>query len=95
MQIKVGNPVEGSNLLKVTSDFNGAVRAINSDFPGVMTLENRVRGRKNKARIMRRAEPFVNMLALQRYLESQDPPPEATLSFADYLPEAESLVQRR
>ena len=90
VQIKVGNPVEGSNLLKVTSDFNGAVRAINSDFPGVMTLEIVFEG-KNKARIMRRAEPFVNMLALQRYLESQDPPPEATLSFADYLPEANRL----
>ena len=90
VQIKVGNPVEGSNLLKVTSDFNGAVRAINSHFPGVMTLEIVFEG-KNKARIMRRAEPFVKMLELQRYLESQDPPPEATLSYADYLPEANRL----
>lgn len=28
---------------------------------------------------------------MQRYLESQDPPPEATLTWADYLPEANRL----
>ena len=38
-QIKVGNPVEGSNLLKESSDFNTAVRAVNAHFPGLMTLE--------------------------------------------------------
>ena len=32
LQIKVGNPVEGSNLLFEDSDFNTAVRAINSHF---------------------------------------------------------------
>ena len=39
LQIKIGNPVEGSNLLWEDSDFNEAVRAINRHFPGVNTLE--------------------------------------------------------
>ena len=38
LQIKVGNPVEGSNLLKEDSVFNTAVRAVNANFPGLMTL---------------------------------------------------------
>ena len=38
-QIKIGNPVEGSNLLWYDSDFNTAVRAINAHFPGMNTLE--------------------------------------------------------
>jgi predicted RND superfamily exporter protein len=38
-QIKIGNPVEGSNLLWEDSDFNTAIRAINAHFPGVNTLE--------------------------------------------------------
>ncbi|MCZ6663822.1 MAG: MMPL family transporter [Gammaproteobacteria bacterium] len=95
LQIKVGNPVEGSNLLKVASDYNTAVRAINDHFPGIMTLEvvfeGKSEGPKNRERIVRRAEPIGTMIQLQRYLESHDPPPSATLSFADYLPEANRL----
>ena len=94
-QVKVGNPVEGSNLLKITSEYNTAVRAINSQFPGIMTLEivfeGKSRGPEDRERILRQAEPVATMVRLQRFLESQDPPPEATLSFGDYLPEANRL----
>lgn len=38
-QIKVGNPVEGSNLLWQDSEFNDAVRKVNDHFPGVNSLE--------------------------------------------------------
>ncbi len=38
-QIKVGNPVEGSNLLWEDSEFNDAVRKVNDHFPGVNSLE--------------------------------------------------------
>ena len=95
LQIKVGNPVEGSNLLKVSSDYNTAVRAINDHFPGIMTLEvvfeGKSGGPEQRERILRQAEPIGTMIQLQRYLESQDPPPSATLSFGDYLPEANRL----
>ncbi|MEM7540509.1 MAG: MMPL family transporter [Pseudomonadota bacterium] len=100
LQIQVGNPVEGSNLLKESSDFNGAVRAVNAHFPGLMTLEVIFEGKRtvdetgkptDEGRIMRQAQTAEMMTRFQRYLESQDPPPEATLSFADYLPEANRL----
>ena len=94
-QVKVGNPVEGSNLLKITSDYNTAVRAINAHFPGIMTLEvvfeGKSRGPEDRERILRQAEPVATMVQLQRFLEAQDPPPSATLSFGDYLPEANRL----
>ena len=38
-QVKIGNPVEGSNLLWYQPEFNTAVRAINAHFPGMNTLE--------------------------------------------------------
>jgi predicted RND superfamily exporter protein len=34
-QIKIGNPVEGSNLLWEDSEYNTAVRALNAHFPGM------------------------------------------------------------
>ncbi len=92
LQIKVGNPVEGSNLLKESSEFNTAVRAVNSHFPGLMTLEIVFEGRDPKGRILANSPDAVGtMIQLQRFLESQDPPPEATLSWSDYLPEANRL----
>ncbi|MGR8921821.1 MAG: efflux RND transporter permease subunit, partial [Gammaproteobacteria bacterium] len=92
LQIKVGNPVEGSNLLKESSEFNTAVRAVNSHFPGLMTLEIVFESKDEKARILNNsADAIGTMLQLQRFLEAQDPPPEATLSFSDYLPEANRL----
>ncbi len=91
-QIKVGNPVEGSNLLKEDSEFNIAVRAVNSHFPGLMTLEIVFEGHDPKSRILNSSAEAINtMIELQRFLEAQDPPPEATLSFSDYLPEANRL----
>lgn len=93
LQIKVGNPTEGSNLLFEDSDFNTAVRAINSHFPGLMTLEIvfEVKDADEEGRMLRSNEAVQTMFALQRKLEATDNPPEATLSFADYLPEANRL----
>ncbi|MGE3298703.1 MAG: RND transporter, partial [Porticoccaceae bacterium] len=39
LQLKIGNPVEGSNLLWEDSQYNVAVSKINSHFPGLNTLE--------------------------------------------------------
>ena len=92
LQIKVGNPVEGSNLLKESSEFNTAVRAVNAHFPGLMTLEIVFEGKeKNNKFVADSPVAQEKMFELQRFLESQDPPPEATLSFPDYLPEANRL----
>ena len=92
LQIKVGNPVEGSNLLKESSEFNTAVRAVNSHFPGLMTLEIVFEGKeKNNRFLTNDPTSIATMFQLQRFLEQQDPPPEATLTWADYLPEANRL----
>jgi len=92
-QLKVGNPVEGSNLLFDDSEFNTAVRAINSHFPGLMTLEIVFEGKggKQAPRILQEAESMKVMHDIQRRLEAYPTPPEATLSFADYLPEANRI----
>ena len=93
LQIKVGNPVEGSNLLFEDSDFNTAVRAINSHFPGLMTLEIVFEAKDEEAegRVLRKNHTMQTMNKLQSLLEGSGFPPEATLSFADYLPEANRL----
>ena len=93
LQIKVGNPTEGSNLLFEDSEFNTAVRAINAHFPGLMTLEIifEVKNKAEDGRLLRHMETVQTMFALQRKLEAAENPPEATLSFADYLPEANRL----
>jgi len=93
LQIKVGNPTEGSNLLFEDSDFNTAVRAVNSHFPGLMTLEIVFEAKDEEAdgRVLRANETVQTMWHLQRLLEEADNPPTATLSFADYLPEANRL----
>ena len=88
-KLQVGNPVEGSNLLRYDSEFNTAVRAINKSFPGVMTLEVIFEGKEG--RIVRQSDTLVSMRNLQRCLESQEHPPTATLSMADYAPEANRL----
>ena len=92
-KLKVGNPVEGSNLLFEGSEFNTAVRAINSHFPGLMTLEIVFEGKggKQAPRILQQPQTIHTMLDIQRRLESFDNPPEATLTFADYLPEASRI----
>lgn len=89
-RLEIGNPVEGSNLLWEDSEFNEAVRKINTHFPGLMTLEIVFEG-KTEERALRMAETVRTMARLQRHLESQPQAPEATLSFADYLPEANRL----
>lgn len=89
-QVKVGNPVEGSSLLWEDSEFNTAVREINAHFPGVMTLEIVFEG-KGEERIAKMADTVETMTSMQRFLESQPNPPTATLSIADYLPEANRL----
>jgi uncharacterized protein len=49
------------------------------------------KGGKQAPRILQEAETMVTMHAIQRRLESYAVPPEATLSFADYLPEANRI----
>lgn len=93
VNIKVGNPVEGSSLLWDDSEYNNAVRKINSHFPGLNTLEIvfEAKNQNNPERVARSAETIFAMNKLQRIVESADNPPVATLSFADYLPVANRL----
>lgn len=88
-RLQIGNPVEGSNLLREDSVFNTAVREINGHFPGVMTLEVIFEGKEG--RIVRQADTLMTMRVLQRCLGAKEQPPTASLSFADYAPEANRL----
>ena len=109
-QIKIGNPVEGSNLLWERSEFNTAVRAINGSFPGVNTLEIVLEAKDpdNPDWTAQQVDTVFTMQALQRAMENGPAPrhqvhsegagvppgagpPRATLSFADYLAEANRL----
>ncbi len=89
-QIKIGNPVEGSNLLWQTSEFNTAVRAINAHFPGMNTLEIVLEAKEQVVgnAVARTPEVVAISAAIQRQMEL-DPilPPRATLSFSDYMSE--------
>jgi predicted RND superfamily exporter protein len=93
-QIKIGNPVEGSNLLWEDSDFNTAIRAINAHFPGVNTLEIILEAKEIDLnnRVARTPDAVAVSLAIQSMVEA-DPvqPPRATLSFADYMMEGNRL----
>ncbi len=94
-QIKIGNPVEGSNLLWKDSDFNTAVRAINDDFPGMNTLELIIESKRPQDasnRVALSAEAMAIRTELQSLVEL-DPvlPPRATLSFSDYMAEGNRL----
>ncbi len=93
LQIKVGNPVEGSSLLWQDSEFNVAVRTINDNFPGVNTLELVLESKEGETleKTARKAGPVHAMLALQDHMEQSAHPPRATLSFADYLSEGGRL----
>lgn len=88
-RLQVGNPVEGSNLLRDDAEFNIAVKTINKNFPGSMTLEMVFEGKEG--RIVRQSDTLETMTNLQRCLEAKEFPPTATLSFADYSPEANRL----
>ena len=93
--IKVGNPVEGSSLLWHDSQFNTAIRQINANFPGVSTLEIVLEAKdpENSGTVARKKETIETMTKLQDLLETKPNPPRATLSFADYLREANRLYQ--
>ncbi len=93
IQLKVGNPTEGSSLLWDDSEYNIAVGNINSHFPGLNTLEIvfEAKDQKSETRVAQQADTIFTMLQLQRLLENEETPPEATLSFGDYLPDANRL----
>jgi len=89
-QIKIGNPVEGSNLLWYDSEYNTAVRAINAHFPGMNTLEIvlEAKAEDHERRVARTPDVVAVSKRLQRLLETDpDAPPRATLSFTDYMQE--------
>ena len=93
-QIKIGNPVEGSNLLWHDSEFNTAVRAINAHFPGMNTLEIIIESKAadNDRRMSKTPEVVEVASRLQQILESDtNLPPRATLSFSDYMAETNRL----
>ena len=92
-QIKVGNPVEGTNLLWPDSEFNTAVRAINRNFPGVNTLEIvlEAKHQNDPDWVAQELDTITTLNRLQQYIEASAAPPRATLSFADYLYEASRL----
>lgn len=92
--IKIGNPVEGSNLLWHDSEFNTGVRALNAHFPGTNTLELvlEAKVRDNNHRVGQTPEVADVQSRLQRLLESDgEMPPRATLSFNDYISETNRL----
>ena len=91
LQIKIGNPTEGSNLL--WEEFNEAVRQINRNFPGVNTLEIvfEAKDPKNPDRVAKLADTYSTTREIQKILENGKFPPRATLSYGDYLGEAQRL----
>ncbi len=92
-QIRIGNPVPGSNLLWQDSEFNTAVRAINRDFPGTNTLEIVLEARDPDSDqwTTTTVDAVQTMQQLQSAMENSAMPPRATLSFADYLSDVNRL----
>ncbi|WP_420466665.1 efflux RND transporter permease subunit [Panacagrimonas sp.] len=93
--IRIGNPVEGSNLLWPDSDFNTAVRAINGHFPGVNTLEIVMEAREFDLEVRVARTPGVYEISqrIQQMVENDpDLRPRATLSFSDYMKEGNRLM---
>ncbi|TDU26842.1 hypothetical protein DFR24_3873 [Panacagrimonas perspica] len=95
LQLKVGNPTEGSNLLWYDSEFNTAVRAINAHFPGMNTLELVIEAKNPEDgtnRVALNPEAMELRAKLQALVEA-DPgiKPRATLSFTDYMMEGNRL----
>ena len=94
VQIKVGNPVEGSNLLWEESDYNTGVRDVNNHFPGVNSLEIILESKNPDDvahRAARSAEAYTISKKIQRIAESGDNPAQGTRSFADYMEEGNRL----
>ncbi len=92
-QIRIGNPVEGTNLFWHDSEFNIAVRAINAHFPGVNTLEIVLEGQDPESLefLVQKVDMVETAQRLQRYMESVAEPPRATLTFADFMAEGNRL----
>jgi uncharacterized protein len=92
-QIKIGNPVEGSGLLWDDSEYNESIRQINANFPGVNTLEIVLEAKdpKNPDRVAKLADTVMTSRKIQMALENGEFPPRATLSYGDYLGEAQRL----
>ena len=93
LQIRIGNPVEGSNLLWPIAEYNRAVTTINANFPGVNTLEIvfEAKDQKNPNRVTHQADTILTMQKVQSLIERGNNPPRATLSFGDYLMEGNRL----
>jgi predicted RND superfamily exporter protein len=94
LQIKIGNPVEGSNLLWPTSEYNEAVHQINSHFPGVNTLEIVLEAKdpQDPNRVARQGDTSMTRATLQYIMENGASPPRASLSFTDYMMEGNRLI---
>ena len=93
-KIKIGNPVEGTNLLWQDSEFNTSVRAINRNFPGVNTLEIVLEAKNpdnNENWTSQKLDTIETSQKLQVLMESGPNPPRATLSFSDYIRESNRL----
>lgn len=88
-RLELGNAASGSSLLWPDSEYNSAVMNLNKYFPGLNTLEVVFEGKHPQA--MRSADAEIAMQRIQRRIESDPNPPSATLSFADYPPEANRL----
>ncbi|MAA75896.1 MAG: RND transporter [Salinisphaeraceae bacterium] len=95
-QIKIGNPVEGSNLLWPESDYNTAVRAINGHFPGVNSLEIILDSKDDddmQLRTASTADAYRVSKKIQHIAENAEPiPARTTISFSDYLERGNRLL---
>lgn len=91
-RIAIGNPVQGSNLLHDDSEFNVAVRAIDSLFPGSNTLELILESKQqSRDWTAQQVDTVFTMQALQGGMEASAAPPRASLSYADYLTETHRI----
>ena len=97
LQIKIGNPVEGSNLLWQDSEYNQGVRAVNDHFPGVNSLEIILESKDDDStpRTARTLEAYRLSKEIQRLAEEGAGegglPARVTRSFADFMEEGNRL----
>ncbi len=96
LQIEIGNPVEGSNLLWRDSDFNTSVRAVNEHFPGVNSLEIILDSKDDdnmQVRTASTADAYLVSKAIQRHAERAEPiAARTTISFSDYMERGNRLL---
>jgi len=97
MQIEIGNPVEGSNLLWEDSAYNTGVRKVNDHFPGVNSLEIILESKDDRSdpRTARSAEAYAISKQVQRLAEEgageNGLAARNTRSFADFMEEGNRL----